>query len=190
MSNSWENVDTSSNKSELWFLTEPQTKIRIFGTPRIFYTHVEPTLSGAKKRVICPGVESGCPLCQAGKVPNKRYALKIIDQVSGQPKVLEVGVKIIRQIKFFAKSFPPEKCNFLVTKLGVGIDTNYVVAPLPEENSPITDEESNAVAELDVDTCVKAATPEEIKSMGFLALPIGIDVGNSGEFTADDWASL
>ena len=188
MSSVWKKLDTSSNSKFLKL--DARTQIRFGSDPVIMGIHVEEDMVGNKKRVNCPGV--GCPLCKAGKVPTKRYIAKVINRADGQAYILECGVMIMKEVKryVFEPGFgDPITYDIVITKTGSEKQTQYEVLALPDK-SAITERESQDLAELDISGYVKMNSIEDIKSMGFKAVPLEV-IRHEPELVQDsDWDEL
>ena len=97
---SWSNLKTEGNGelTQTLKLQQGQNQMRLVSLPYECHVHWEDTVEGAHKRVVCSG--TGCPICNAGHTPQKRFQVLVIDRVDGKVKVLEDGNAIFNQIKF------------------------------------------------------------------------------------------
>ena len=74
-------------------------------------------------------------------------------------KVFECGASIYSQLKTLAQDpdwGDPRGYDIKITRTGTGLDTKYAVMP-GKNSDPISDEEGNAVLELDIEKMVKGA---------------------------------
>ena len=86
---SWSNLKTEGNGelTQTLKLQQGQNQMRLVSLPYECHVHWEDTVEGAHKRVVCSG--TGCPICNAGHTPQKRFQVLVIDRVDGKVKVLE-----------------------------------------------------------------------------------------------------
>lgn len=165
----WGSIKEPGTGSTIDFLKlkDGMNQIRIVGKPSLINIHWEKGIDGQNKKVICPG--AGCPICKAGKAPQARYQIHVIDRVDGKVKVLEQGPTVFNQIKSYAMDADygdPTKYDIKVKKEGSGRDTKYSLLPSPNK-SEITAEEQKLVAECkSLEEINKVKTIEEINAIG------------------------
>ena len=175
-------------------------QMRIVSTPAQISIHWEKGIDGQNKKVICPG--SGCPICKAGKAPQLRYQIQVIDRTDGKVKVLEQGSTVFNAIKAYAvdpEYGDPSKYDIKIKKEGSGRDTKYSVVASPNK-SELNSDEQKAVQECkSLEEINKPKTCDEIIQMGLEVLldsvsdleDFGGDTPNSfDESNDDDWDNL
>jgi len=194
MSNSWGSVETGVGTKFLKLENE-ETVIRVGSGPSEINVHFEESISGGKKRVICPG--AGCLLCQKKSVPFKRVMLKVINREDDQAYLFEFGMMIASDIKKYAvspKHGNPTQYDIKIQKIGAGKQTKYKVFASPNK-SEITASEAAQLAELDLEAAIKVTSIEEVKAMGLKILPVEIvnqepEMPDLGDVNDDDWNKL
>lgn len=164
-----EAFEASGPKVNFMKLQAGDNRIRIGSGPSRVYQHWETTASGKPLKVTCIG--DNCPLCQLGHQPVIRYQIKVLDkqvQDDPQPKVLEVGASIMRQISNCAKDpeyGDPTKYDIKIRKDGVGRDTKYIVMASPRR-SDFTEREEKMIASLpSMSEINKELSADEIRKM-------------------------
>lgn len=177
-----------------------ENRMRIVGLPYEVDIHWEETVDGSKKRIVCLG--SGCPICKAGHIPQKRFQILVIDRTDNKLKILEGGNSIFRQVKDYAMDpdyGDPTKYDIKIKKEGSGRETKYSVMASPKK-SDLTAEETEllggakTLAEIN-----KVKTVEELAEMQLqvLASSAGFDddwdetpMNVSTDSASDDWDDL
>ncbi len=169
----WGSIKEPGTGSAIDFLKlkDGLNQIRIVGKPSLINIHWEKGIDGQNKKVICPG--AGCPICKAGKAPQTRYQIQVIDRADGKIKVLEQGPTVFNQIKSYAM-YPdygdPTKYDIKIKKEGSGRDTKYSLLPSPNKND-ITADEQKLIAECkSLEEINKIKTIEEINAIGLEVL--------------------
>lgn len=200
---SWSNLKTEGNGelTQTLKLQQGQNQMRLVSLPYECHVHWEDTVEGAHKRVVCSG--TGCPICNAGHTPQKRFQVLVIDRVDGKVKVLEGGNAIFNQIKSFAMDEDygdPRDYDIKITKAGAGRDTRYTVMPSPKKSKITAAEEelvanTKTLAELN-----KVKTLDELLEMDLEVLQSlkkvndddgwGDDDNMSSNDDDDDWGDL
>lgn len=194
----WGAMPSSGEKSNVDFikLASGDNKMRVVGKPSMINLHWENDLTGKNKKVICPG--AGCPICKAGKAPQTRYQVQIIDRVDGKVKVLEQGTQVFNAIKAYAMDEEygdPTKYDINIKKSGSGRDTKYTVMASPNKR-PLTDDEQKAVSECkSLSEINKAKTIDEILQMGLQIFESSVsslvDAEDTDiEISQDEWDSI
>ena len=173
--------------------------MRIVSSPAQISIHWEKGIDGQNKKVICPG--SGCPICKAGKSPQMRYQIQVIDRADGKIKVLEQGTTVFNAIKAYAidpEYGDPSKYDIKIKKEGSGRDTKYSVVASPNKSS-ITPEEEKALAECkSLAEINKAKTIDEIIQMGLEVLMDSVSdledfdgsTPENNDVSDDEWDNL
>lgn len=148
--------------------------IRVASNPSKIFQHWEKTFDGRLRKVTCIGKE--CPLCNIGHQPAARYQLKVLDKLDPddpQPKVLETGAAVIRQISNYANDpdyGDPTGYDLKIQKEGLGRETRYSVTASPKKK-PLSDREKMLIDQLpDIQDINKELTKEQILNLGLAAL--------------------
>lgn len=189
----WGNIKEPGTGGNVDFLKlkDGMNQIRIVGKPALINIHWEKGIDGQNKKVICPG--SGCPICKAGKAPQARYQVQVIDRNDGKIKVLEQGPTVFNHIKAYAMDpdyGDPSLYDIKIKKEGSGRETKYSVLPSPKK-SEITAEEQQAVASCkSLEEINKAKTIDEIIGMGLEVLMDSVsDLDDFNDETPSDEGS-
>lgn len=194
----WEDVkEGSGGNMDFLKLQTGINQVRIVSMPAMINVHWEKSLDGSTKKVICLG--SGCPICKAGKAPQSRYQVKVIDRADSMVKILEGGTTIFNAIKAYAMDpdyGDPTKYDLKLKKEGSGRETKYTVVAAPRK-SDFTPDEIEAIDESkSLEEINKTKTIEEIMEMGLEVLADSIsdfDSFNDNDpstVSDDDWENL
>ena len=175
---SWEQL-TESFKSEegprvpFMKLQPGKNVIRVASNPSKIYQHWEKTVDGKSKKITCIG--TGCPLCAIGHVPSTRFQIKVLDKLDPndpQPKILETGATVIKQISNYANDAEygdPSNYDIKIQKEGTGKETRYAVTASPNKN-PMSPREQALINELpDIKDINKELTREQILNLNLIA---------------------
>lgn len=171
MSNIWEKIDTGKGTNFLK-IDKEEMVMRVGSGPSEIEVHFEESHYGVRKRAICPG--AGCPLCQRGSVPFKRFTLKVINREDRQAYLFECGLMIANDIRKYALNptyGDPTKYDIKIRKIGEGKQTKYKVYASPNK-SDITSSEATLLSELDLEAAIQPTSFDEFKAIGFKLLPI------------------
>ena len=164
-----ESFESNGPKVNFMRLQDGQSRIRVGSMPSKVSQHWEKTVSGKSRKITCIGKD--CPLCKLGHQPTTRYQLKILDKIDSDqpvPKILEVGVSVIKQISNCAKDpefGDPTTYDLKITKQGVGKETRYTVMASPKKYE-LTEAEINMLNNLpSIRDINKELTPDEIRAL-------------------------
>jgi hypothetical protein len=160
--------------------------VRIVSNPSKIYQHWEKTNDGKMKKITCIGAD--CPICKIGHTAQVRFQMKVLDKIDAtdpQPKILETGATIIRQIGAYIQDEDfghPSKYDIKIQKEGLGRDTRYTVTASPHK-SEITEREKKLIESLpDIQEINKQFTKEQILNMGLTCF----DTGDNTDLSDDD----
>jgi len=107
--------------------------------PISYWTHYIPLSNGKGRSVICPGRDT-CPACASGKYKTSRkHSFNIYDHDSKTVKILEMGNTVIQQLgligdQFECKAKGWSDIDISIRRIGQGLETQYVVIPVPVKN--------------------------------------------------------
>ena len=179
----WDEVKTISTGEGTPFmkLAQGANQVRVISNPYETKIHWEDTVDGGKKKVVC--IESNCPICKAGHVPQKRYQVQVIDRADNKLKILEGRVPIFPQIKSYAADEDygdPTKYDLKIKKEGQGRDTKYTVVPSPKK-SDLTDAELELLK--DAKTLSEINAPKSLDDI----LAMGLQVLDNNSIDNSDW---
>jgi hypothetical protein len=98
---SWDDGDVSG-PNDFMNLVEGNNNVRVVTNPYQFVVHWTKDASGSNRKIRC--AIDNCPLCRSGVKSQTRWYIGVIDRVSGQAKILEIGSQIYKGIKDYVSS--------------------------------------------------------------------------------------
>lgn len=170
---------SSNDKVPFMKLQPGKNIIRIGSNPSRINQHWEKDRSGNSRKIVCIGAD--CPICAAGKKPNIRYQMKILDKNDSdniRAKVLEVGTTLIRQFSEYANDpdyGDPSEYDLKVNKDGSGRETRYTVS-VARSKIPMSNYERELINAIpDIRSINKELTREEILNMDLQCFNNNVD---------------
>jgi hypothetical protein len=155
----------NAGKKDEWLRLMPGTnQIRVLTLPHQYYQHQIKLEFGNKYgyRVNCSTTkDSGCPICESGDKPKRRWLLGVIDRKTGLWKILDVGFGIFKEIKKFNDDVEdwgdPTTFDIVINCDPNGGPQRYSCVPKPKR--PLSATDLALQAEHGVDTLVFRTTP-------------------------------
>jgi hypothetical protein len=154
----------NAGKKDEWLRLAPGPNIiRVLTLPYQYYQHQVKFDLGNKYgyRINCSTTkESGCPICESGDKPKRRWLLGVIDRKTGLYKILDVGFGVFKGIKGFVDDEswgPPENYDLSINCDPQAGPQRYSVVAKPAR--PLSATDLALQAEHGTDNLVFRTTP-------------------------------